>query len=97
MVIGEFTTHFSLCSGDWDVHWGYDLAFDPWPCLNDVGGPQRLPDQIRRHDSPAGRCQRGPGANRRDPPQGGGGCEPEPQKRDASAGARRPNELLKNR
>ena len=17
--------------GDWDVHWGYDLAFDPWP------------------------------------------------------------------
>ena len=26
--IGEFTTHFS---GDWDVHWGYDLDFDPWP------------------------------------------------------------------
>ena len=20
--------HFS---GDWDVRWGYDLAFDPWP------------------------------------------------------------------
>ena len=19
-------------SGDWDVHWGYDLGFDPWPC-----------------------------------------------------------------
>ena len=18
--------------GDWDVHWGNDLAFDPWPC-----------------------------------------------------------------
>ena len=18
-------------SGDWDVHWGYDSAFDPWP------------------------------------------------------------------
>ena len=18
--------------GDWDVHWGYDLAVDPWPC-----------------------------------------------------------------
>ena len=18
-------------SGDWDAHWGYDLAFDPWP------------------------------------------------------------------
>ena len=30
--VGEFTTHFSrdFC-GDWDVHWGYDLAFDPWP------------------------------------------------------------------
>ena len=23
------TTHFSLFSGDWDVHWG----FDPWPYL----------------------------------------------------------------
>ena len=21
-------------SGDWDVHWGYDLDFDPWPCVN---------------------------------------------------------------
>ena len=20
-------------SGDWDVHWGYDLDFDPWPYL----------------------------------------------------------------
>ena len=20
-----------LISGDWDVHWGYDLDFDPWP------------------------------------------------------------------
>ena len=19
-------------SGDWDVHWGYDLDFEPWPC-----------------------------------------------------------------
>ena len=27
----ELTTHFSLFSGDWDVHWGYDLDFDPWP------------------------------------------------------------------
>ena len=18
-------------TGDWDVHWGYDLGFDPWP------------------------------------------------------------------
>ena len=22
-----------IFSGDWDVHWGYDLDFDPWPCL----------------------------------------------------------------
>ena len=30
---GEFTTQFrTYFSGDWDVHWGYDLAFDPWPC-----------------------------------------------------------------
>ena len=21
-------------SGDWDVHWGYDLGFDPWPNQN---------------------------------------------------------------
>ena len=27
---GEFTTHFrTYFSGDWDVHWGYDLDFDP--------------------------------------------------------------------
>ena len=31
--VGEFTTHFRLYfTGDWDVHWGYDLAFEPWPC-----------------------------------------------------------------
>ena len=29
--IGEFTTHFTTYSGNWDVHWGYDLDFDPWP------------------------------------------------------------------
>ena len=22
-----------LCGG-WDVHWGYDLGFDPWPYVN---------------------------------------------------------------
>ena len=22
---------FFPSSGDWDVHWGYDLDFDPWP------------------------------------------------------------------
>ena len=27
--VGEFTTHFRTCfSGDWDVHWGYDLGFE---------------------------------------------------------------------
>ena len=31
-LVGEFTTHFrTYFSGDWDVHWGYDLDFDPWP------------------------------------------------------------------
>ena len=30
--VGEFTTHFrTFFNGDWDVHWGYDLDFDPWP------------------------------------------------------------------
>ena len=30
--VGEFTTQFrTYLSGDWDVHWGYDLGFDPWP------------------------------------------------------------------
>ena len=31
-VFGELATHFrTYFSGDWDVHWGYDLDFDPWP------------------------------------------------------------------
>ena len=30
--VGEFTIHFRTCfGGGWDVHWGYDLDFDPWP------------------------------------------------------------------
>ena len=32
--VGEFTTHFRtgiLVGGLVDVHWGYDLDFDPWP------------------------------------------------------------------
>ena len=30
--VGKFTTHFrTYFSGDWDVHRGYDLDFDPWP------------------------------------------------------------------
>ena len=29
---GRCTTHCrTYFSGDWDVHWGYDLDFDPWP------------------------------------------------------------------
>ena len=33
-LVGEFTTHFrTYFSGDWDVHLGYDLGFDPWPDL----------------------------------------------------------------
>ena len=29
---GSCTTRFSRdFSGNWDVHWGYDLDFDPWP------------------------------------------------------------------
>ena len=23
---------FAYVSRDWDVHWGYDVGFDPWPC-----------------------------------------------------------------
>ena len=35
---GRCTTHFgTYFSGDWDVHWGYDLDFDPWPCLRCFG------------------------------------------------------------
>ena len=30
--VGEFTTHFRTnIGGDWDVAWGHDLDFDPWP------------------------------------------------------------------
>ena len=29
---GGCTTHFrTYFCVDWDVHWGYDLDFDPWP------------------------------------------------------------------
>ena len=28
---GRCTTHLSLWWGLVDVHWGYDLPFDPWP------------------------------------------------------------------
>ena len=38
--IGEFTTHFRTYFGGWiesDVHWGYDLDFDPWPNVSLLG------------------------------------------------------------
>ena len=32
---GRCTTHFrTYFSGDWDVHWGYNLDVDPWPALD---------------------------------------------------------------
>ena len=32
ILVGRCTTHFrTYFSGDWDVYWGYDLDFDPWP------------------------------------------------------------------
>ena len=32
-AVGEFPTHFrTYFSGDWHVHWGCDLGFDPQPC-----------------------------------------------------------------
>ena len=34
LLWGRCTTHSSF-SGDWDVHWGYDLEFDPWPNAGD--------------------------------------------------------------
>ena len=34
-------------SGDWDVHWGYDLDFDPWPfSLEPAWGPPACPWQV---------------------------------------------------
>ena len=32
ILVGRCTTHSgAYFSGDWDVHWGYDFDFDPWP------------------------------------------------------------------
>ena len=45
---GRCTTHFS---GGWDVHWGYDFDFDPWPCgfslCNDLP-TRRLKNALQR-------------------------------------------------
>ena len=39
------TTHFrTYFSGDWDVHWGCDLGFDPWP---------NSPKTVRQQQNPA--------------------------------------------
>ena len=38
---GRCTTHFrTYFSGDWDVHWGYDLDFDPRPCTRSSEAPR---------------------------------------------------------
>ena len=50
------TTHFrTYFSGDWDVRWGFDLGFDPWPhgevrapCLGEPSG--ELPKSGKRRD-----------------------------------------------
>ena len=39
---GRCTTHFSIFSGDWDVHWGYDSGFDPQPNALEADGTQHL-------------------------------------------------------
>ena len=41
-LVGEFTTHFRTYFSGWiesDVHWGYDLGFDPWPPATQNGSP----------------------------------------------------------
>ena len=39
-MVGEFTI-LVYFSGDLDVHWGYDLDFDPWP--NGCGCGSKFP------------------------------------------------------
>ena len=47
--VGEFTTHFrTYFTGDWDVHWWYDLALDPWPGGEDLG---RASQQVQPHQA----------------------------------------------
>ena len=45
-LVGEFTTHFRTYFSGWiesDVHWGYDLDFDPWP-FDHVEEPLNIPN-----------------------------------------------------
>ena len=45
---------------DWDVHWGYELDFDPWPCGTNRNGaaatflPQKVFDLWEHHSIVAG-------------------------------------------
>ena len=51
--IGEFTAQFRLYFSGWiesDVHWGYDLDFDPWPYVS-VCFPVGVPSS-GRHPAP---------------------------------------------
>ena len=50
ILVGRCTTHFrTYISGDWDVHWGYDLDFDPWP-----SGPSQIFPGDRVHSTERG-------------------------------------------
>ena len=45
---GRCTTQFrTYFSGDWAVHWGYDLGFDPWPCVTVMSHAVPLPCRER--------------------------------------------------
>ena len=54
---GTCTTHFrTYFSGDWDVHCGYDLAFDPWPYLFEPKR-NRFPSLDQHYIFSQARCQ----------------------------------------
>ena len=38
-ILGQVPSFLVYFSGDWDVHWGYDLGFDPWLNLCIGGSP----------------------------------------------------------
>ena len=48
---GRCTTHFrTYFGGDWDVHWGYDLDFDPWPYGAMIKVYNSLPSSLEPED-----------------------------------------------
>ena len=65
---GRCTIHFrTYFSGDWDVHWGYDLDLDPQPCflvaglswgMREAGGASAGARTRRVHPSRAQRSAR---------------------------------------